>query len=89
MFSVPILIRTLFAPWRRIITYPGATIDAKLRAAGDNMVSRVVGFSVRSMVLFSAGVMLVLVAAVAALQLIIWPLIPVAVVVAIVKGIIG
>lgn len=87
LFSVPILVRTLFAPWRRIITYPGASIDAKVRAMGDNMVSRAVGFSVRAMVLFSAGVMLVLTAFAAALQLIIWPLVPPAAAALLVLGI--
>ena len=89
LFSVPILLRTLFAPWRRIITYPGASIEAKFHAMGDNMVSRVVGFSVRILVLFSASIMLLLTAAAAAVQLIVWPLIPPAVVAALIKGIIG
>lgn len=89
LFSVPILVRTLFAPWRRIITYPGASIDAKLRAMGDNMVSRVVGFSVRALVLFSAGVMLLLSSIVAGIQLIVWPLIPPAAIVTLIKGIVG
>lgn len=89
LFSVPILVRTLFAPWRRIITYPGASIEAKFRAMGDNLVSRVVGFTVRSFVLLSAGVMLVAVCVVAVLQLIIWPLIPPAIVISLIKGLTG
>lgn len=89
MFSVPILIRTLFAPWRRIITYPGASIDARFRAMGDNLVSRLVGFSVRAMVLLTAGVMLILTAALAVAQLLIWPLIPPAIIATFVMGLIG
>lgn len=89
MFSVPILVRTLFAPWRRIITYPGATIDARLHAMGDNLVSRFVGFSVRAMVLLTAGIMLSFTAAAALVQLIVWPLIPPAIVITLVMGIFG
>jgi hypothetical protein len=89
LFSVPILARTLFAPWRRIITYPGATIEAKFRAVGDNLVSRVVGFSVRALVLFTAGLMLAACGVIAALQLIIWPLLPPAIIVTLIKGITG
>ena len=87
MFSVPILLRTLFAPWRRIVTYPGDTIEAKFRAMGDNLVSRVVGFSVRALVLFTAGVMLLCTALAGGIQLLAWPLMPPAIVVLTFMGI--
>ncbi len=77
LFSVPILIRTWFAPWRRIITYPGAGIEAQLRAMADNLVSRMVGFTVRSLVLLTAGLMLMLSGVLTVIQLILWPLLPI------------
>jgi len=77
MFSVTILLRTLFSPWRRIITYPGAGLDAHVRAMLDNLVSRVIGLFVRVAVLLSAAVLFVLLAIISALQLILWPLLPV------------
>jgi hypothetical protein len=89
MFSVPILLRTLFSPWKRIITYPGSSIDAKIRAFGDNLVSRFVGFTVRLFVLFTAAIMLCVVSAVACIELVVWPLLPILVVVTLVKGITG
>lgn len=89
LFSAPSLIRTLFAPWRRIITYPGAGIEAHFRAATDNLVSRMVGFVVRIMVLFSAGVILTIVLTASTLELIIWPLLPLAIPAVLVRGIIG
>jgi hypothetical protein len=89
LFSVPILLRTLFAPWKRIITYPGASLDAKLRAFADNMVSRAIGFAVRLLVLVTALIMETLTLSLGAVWVIIWPLLPAAVVVLVVKGIIG
>jgi hypothetical protein len=89
IFSVPILLRTLFAPWRRIVTYPGAGLDAKLRALGDNLVSRAVGFSVRIMVLVAAGLILGLTASFGIVFVLLWPLLPVAIPALLLKGVIG
>jgi hypothetical protein len=76
LFSVAILLRTLFAPWKRIISYPGAGLDAHLRAFLDNLVSRFIGFFVRIMVLLSAGVMFVAVWFFSYIQVIVWPFLP-------------
>lgn len=89
LFSVPILLRTLWAPWRRIITYPGASVDAKLRAMGDNFVSRCIGFTVRLLVLLTAGITMLLTALTGAVLVIVWPLVPPAVVLLLVLGVVG
>jgi hypothetical protein len=78
MFSISILLRTLFSPWRRIISYPGAGLEARLRAFGDNLVSRCVGFTVRFFVLLAAAVAFVLLVLVGFVELIAWPLLPLA-----------
>lgn len=75
-FSIRILLHTLFAPWRRIITYPGAGIEAKLHALGDNLVSRCVGFTVRIFVLLAAAVSFVFLCLAGLLELVLWPLLP-------------
>jgi hypothetical protein len=77
-FSVGILLRTLFAPWRRIVTYPGAGIGAHLRAMGDNLVSRFIGFLVRLTVLIAAAASSAVLLLLGALQLAAWPVLPVA-----------
>jgi hypothetical protein len=86
MFSVSILLRTLFAPWRRIITYPGASLADHFRAMSDNLVSRMVGFTVRIFVLIAAVVTLIFVAVVAVIEIVAWPLVPIAILAGIVKG---
>jgi len=88
MFSIAILLRTLFSPWKRIITYPGAGIDAKLRAFGDNLVSRCIGFVIRFFVLLTAGVALVLLSIAGLIELLAWPLVPFAALALIVKGLV-
>ena len=86
-FSVGQLLRTLFAPWRRIISYPGASLGERMRAWSDNAFSRVIGFVVRLFVLLAGGICLLVVGLVTAIETILWPLVPVAVPVCLVWGI--
>ena len=78
MFSMRQLLRTLFAPWKRIITPPGRSLEDRLRAVGDNAFSRVVGFVVRAIVLLAALLSIAVIALLSVLEIIIWPLMPVA-----------
>ena len=89
MFSIPILLRTLFAPWKRIITYPGASLEAKMRAYGDNLVSRAIGFSVRVIVLITAVCASLGVLVAGTIGFILWPIVPPAIVLLLAKGIVG
>ena len=88
-FSVSQLLRTLFAPWRRIITYPGASFQDKLRAWGDNLFSRTVGFVVRLLFLLVAGIAVLLTVVGTALELALWPLLPIAVPVLLILGVVA
>ena len=88
IFSVNQLLKTLFAPWRRIISYPGASLDERFRAWGDNLFSRMIGFVVRFFVLLTALLSLALIMALTVVELIVWPLLPVAVPGCIVVGLI-
>jgi hypothetical protein len=86
-FSVRLLLKTLFSPWRRIISYPGASFGEHLRAWADNLVSRIVGFFVRLLVLVVALISLFVAALVSIVELIIWPLLPPAILACIILGI--
>src|ERR1035437_1805456 len=77
-FSTLVLLQTLFAPWKQIITFPGRSIGEKFQAMLDNLVSRVIGFWVRFFVLLIAA-MLIAITAIAGLALAIaWPFVPLA-----------
>jgi hypothetical protein len=87
-FSVTQLLRTIFAPWRRIISYPGASLADRWQAGLDNLFSRVIGFIVRLLVLIIAFICLVVVALLTALEIIIWPLLPLAIPGCLIAGVI-
>ena len=85
-FSVSQLLHTLFAPWRRIITYPGAGFSERWRAWNDNLFSRMIGFFVRAFVLLAALVIVALLMLTTLLEFIVWPLMPIAIPVCLVWG---
>jgi hypothetical protein len=87
-FSVTQLLNTLFAPWRRIITYPGASLATKFHAWGDNIFSRTIGFFVRFIVLLAALLTSLVISLGTLIELIIWPLIPPAALLLVIIGII-
>src|SRR5262249_48166373 len=87
-FSAPLLISTLFAPWRRVVSDPGPSLKAKLKVVGINLASRAVGFTVRLFVLITAAVMILAMSLLAVIELVAWPLIPPLIVIGIVKGIV-
>ena len=86
-FSVPLLAVTLFAPWRRIVSGSGGSLEQRLRAMVDNLVSRVVGFVVRLLALVAALVLIGLGAIFGAVALVLWPIVPPAAIILIVVGI--
>lgn len=88
-FSLTLLLKTLFSPWRRIISPGGRGIDGVVRAALDNLVSRLVGFAVRSVVLITAGIATLGAFIGGFLMMIIWPLLPPAVLVFALLGVIA
>ncbi len=87
-FSIAQLSKTLFAPWRRIISYPGEGLSAKFRAWGDNIFSRMVGFVVRLIVLIAALLAVLAVAIFTLIELIVWPLLPMAAPILIIVGLV-
>jgi hypothetical protein len=88
-FSVIILLQTLFAPWRRIISVSGRGLDAKIQAMLDNLVSRIVGFFVRFAVVVTACFAIGGIFVLGVITVVAWPLIPLGIVYCIARSIIG
>ena len=78
MFSIRILVRTLFSPWKQIVTQTRSdqAVSIKLSAGVDNVVSRLVGFTMRSIVLLVATLSLVVVLILSIVIAIVWPTLP-------------
>ena len=85
-FSLPLLLRTLFAPWRRIISYGDRSIGERMRAVLDNAISRLVGLVVRLVVLVAACILIFLSAILSAFAIIAWPFLPIAAIGLIIRG---
>lgn len=79
VFAVKVLIRTWFAPWKQI-TSP-ATFNNFFQAAADNAVSRLIGWFVRTIMLILALLWALAVIVFGIVLLIIWPAIPLGIVI--------
>lgn len=77
-FSVGLLLRTLFTPFRQISAGAarGNSLDVQLRAFGDRLFSRVFGAFVRSLFIIIGLLTALLTAVIGLVQLLVWPLLP-------------
>jgi hypothetical protein len=76
-FSVALLLRTLFDPFRQIsAAQVRGGFDAQLRALGDRMFSRVFGAFVRSLFILIGLVGALLAGIIGLIELIVWPVLP-------------
>ncbi|PSO43844.1 hypothetical protein BRC21_02260 [Candidatus Saccharibacteria bacterium SW_7_54_9] len=80
-FSVPILVRTLLAPWKRTVNVagPNTPLEVRLQWWVGNQVSRFIGAFVRIAALVTAAIILGLTALAGGILLLLWPLVPLAV----------
>jgi len=88
-FSIPELIANLFSPWKQIVALPGRSIDEKFKAMLDNLVSRVIGFIVRLLVLLAAAVVILFTAVIGLVMAAAWPLLPLSILLFVFKGFVG
>lgn len=86
-FSVGILLRTLFSPWKQIQT--PASFRNFFQSAIDNLVSRFIGATLRIFMLIGALISTFLVSAIGLIFLILWPAVPLLLVILPVLSVIG
>jgi len=79
VFSVGILLRTLFAPWKQIQT--AKTFQNFFQSTLDNFISRMIGAVVRIGMLLTAMVLSLLVLTIGLALVIVWPMIPLLIIV--------
>lgn len=78
-FSVPLLITSLFAPFRQISAgRVQGPLAVQLQAWGDRLFSRFIGAIIRSFLILLGLVTVVVVGAVVLVVVVAWPLLPVA-----------
>lgn len=77
-YSIAILLKTLFAPWKQLDAFPGVnqSLDDRMRRELDKFVSRFVGFMVRSITLFAAFISLIALLIARLIWIILWPCLP-------------
>ncbi len=76
-FSIPLLLKTLFSPFRQISAdETGRDIASKFRAWGDRMFSRCIGAFMRFFMILFGMVTMVLVMIFSFVRLLLWPVFP-------------
>ncbi|MCL2451876.1 hypothetical protein FWD20_03350 [Candidatus Saccharibacteria bacterium] len=78
-FSIPLLVKTFFAPFRQISANEtgGNDIGSRFRAWGDRMFSRLIGAVMRFFMIILGLVALLLIMILSAIRLILWPVFPI------------
>ena len=77
-FSIDLLIKTLFSPFRQISAGSvRGPIGVQIRAFFDQLISRTIGMIVRSLVIVIGSVTLVVSAVLGLCAILLWPIVPV------------
>lgn len=89
-FSIDLLVRTLFAPFRQISAGSvRGPVGVQMRAWFDRLISRIIGAIVRTLVIIIGVVALMVAALVGLIIVVTWPLIPIIPVISIVLMMMG
>ena len=77
-FSLGLLLKTLFSPWRQISAgRVRGSISVQMRAFFDRLVSRIIGGFIRSVVLIFGSIFMVCAILIGLLRIVLWPIVPI------------
>lgn len=77
-FSIELLARTFFAPFRQISAgYVRGPVDVQIRAFIDRTVSRLIGMAVRSLMIIAGSIFITMQVLIGLVSLFVWIVIPV------------
>lgn len=90
VFSIGLLLRTLFSPWKQTVNVSGPNTSLQLRVKWwvGNQVSRFIGFIIRSSTLLVATIGILLTFISGASLLFLWPFIPLIMITLLVMGLV-
>ncbi|MBR2767013.1 hypothetical protein IKF20_03040 [Candidatus Saccharibacteria bacterium] len=91
-FSMSSLVRTLFQPFRQISAETASadsSLELKFHMFVDRLVSRIVGFFSRLILLITGTIIIVLGGIISLILIILWPIIPFAPIIGIILTIVG
>ena len=90
-FSIGLLLRTLFYPFRQISAYSdeNASLQAQLQAFFDKLLSRTIGAVVRIGILIFGLIAIILEGVIGIVLMILWPLAPLMPIVAVILAVTG
>lgn len=76
-FSFDLLLRTLFSPFRQISAGKvRGPLGVQMRAFFDRLISRIIGATVRTIVIVVGSATLLIVVTVGAVRIVLWPVVP-------------
>lgn len=89
-FSLGLLLKTLFAPWRQISAGSvRGSLSVQFRAFFDRLISRIIGGFIRTVTLIIGLLALVVSLILSLVRIVAWPLLPVAPIVLMIFAIVG
>ena len=90
-FSISLLLKTLFSPFKQISAYGsgGTSIQAQFSDAADRLLSRVIGFIMRVIIIFAGIITMLLDIVVSSFAILLWPLLPILPIIGVILTIAG